>query len=189
MPDGEEDDVELLRLTAAGDEEAFGVLVARHQAAVWRFVRSLVRDESRAEDALQETFLAVWKGAAGFRGDAGARTWIFTIARNALNRQFRGAAANADEVPLGELGAEAGWGDGRAADDVMARADLRMLFERAIEALPAADREILMLRDVEGFSGEETASLLGLTLPAMKTRLHRARLRFAAEARRRTGDA
>jgi len=188
MSDGEEDDVELLRQAADGDEAAFGQIVTRHQAAVWRYLRSLARDESLAEDVLQETFLSVWKSARSFRGESGVRTWMFTIARNALFRKFRGTA-DIDEVPLGDLGAEAGWGEARVFEDAAMRLDLRILFERAMEALPAAEREILLLRDVEGFSGDETAAMLGLTLPAMKTRLHRARLRFAAEARRRTSDA
>jgi len=188
MSHGEEDDVELLRQAAGGDEEAFAEIVTRHQAAVWRYLRSLARDESLAEDVLQETFLSVWKSARSFRGEAGIRTWMFTIARNALFRKFRGTGA-ADEVPLGDLGAAAGWGGAPVFEDAEVRLDLRILFDRAMEALPPADREILLLRDVEGFSGEETAAMLGLTLPAMKTRLHRARLRFAAEARRRTSDA
>ena len=142
--------------------------------------------EYDAEDALQETFLACWRSAGTFAGGDSARHWLLAIARNAARRLYRRKRGEPHEfVSLDELGREAGWGGG-AADPPLApddRAAARETLEAALMTLSAEEREVLILRDLEGFSGEETASLLHLTLPAAKSRLHRARLRLAAALR------
>lgn len=156
--------------------------MARHQAAVWRFARSLCRDPAVAEDVLQETFLAALRGGARFQGEGSARPWLFTIARNRAHRHFRRRAGEpADHQPLDALGVAAGWGDDpeAALDRARTRADLAA----ALERLADGDREVLLLRDLEGLTGEEAAAVLGLPLATLKTRLHRARLRLAAALR------
>lgn len=178
-----ESDAELLGRTAAGESAAFDRFVERHQAAVLRFARSLESDPVQAEDALQETFLAAWRGAGGFRGGEGARPWLFAIARHAVYRQHRPRVGEPAELaPLTDLGVAAGWGAAPETDPVVRLAD-RDAVRRALARLPAPDREILLLREVEGFTAEECTGQLGLTLPAVKSRLHRARLRFAAALR------
>jgi RNA polymerase sigma-70 factor, ECF subfamily len=176
-------DPALLAQAAAGDREAFGVLVARHQASVYRFARSVVARAADAEDVLQQTFLAGWRSAGRFRGESSVRTWLLVIARNAaLNLRAQDARRAEADVPLDELGMAAGWG----ADDPESAAVLaerRAVVEAAFQALSAAEREVLTLRDLEGLSGEETAALLGVTVPAVKSRLHRARLALAARVR------
>jgi RNA polymerase sigma-70 factor (ECF subfamily) len=179
------DEVTLLQRAAAGDGDAFDAFVARHEAAVLRFVRTLTRDASAAEEALQETFVAAWRSAGTFRGDASPRSWLFTIARHAVHRQFRrpaGAPSPADATPLDELGLAAGWSASDPEAQVIAR-ERREIVARALEALDGEDRRVLVLRDLEGLSGEEAAAALGLTVAALKSRLHRARLRLAAQLR------
>jgi RNA polymerase sigma-70 factor (ECF subfamily) len=184
------DDLTLLQHAARGDEAAFERLMSRHEGAVHRFIRTLTPDTTSAEDALQETFLAAWRGASGFRGEASVRSWLFTIARHAAYRQGRrhvGEPGPDDQTPLDELGVQAGWGQ----DDperATARREEHDAIERALAALMPEDRRVLVLRDLEQLSGEETAAILGLTLPALKSRLHRARLRFAARFRQETTD-
>ena len=90
-------------------------------------------------------------------------------------------------MPLEALGCEAGWGSAARTPAVAPGGDRRALLEAALEGLGAADREVILLRDLEGFSGEEAAALVGIELRALKTRLHRARLRLAAELRRLDG--
>lgn len=179
MPGG--DDQALLGAAAAGDREAFDAFVARHQASVFRYLRSLGSDEAGAEDALQETFLAAWRGAATYGGGPSARGWILTIARNALRRAHR---RRVDEPaafePLEVLGRQAGWGSG---EEVLERLARRDLLERALESLSPDDREILVLRELEGLDGREVADALEIGVPAMKSRLHRARLRLVAALR------
>ncbi len=153
----------------------------RHQSSVFRFLRTLTGAAADAEDALQETFLAAWRSAAKFRGEGRARSWLLTIARNALHRQRRRRVGEpADFVSLDQLGLQAGWGAEAASDLFLARLEKRELLERAFQQLSAEDREVLVLRELEGFSGEEVSRMIGLTLSAMKSRLHRARLRLVA---------
>lgn len=176
-------DLELLRRTQAGDRAAFSALVERHQAAVFRFARSLSGDSAAAEDALQETFIAAWRHVAQFREEGSVKGWLFSITRNAVlsARRWEAARPVAYEPSLEALGLAAGWGDDRPG--LAAALERRDSVERALSKLSAEDREILLLRDVEGLSGEEASSVLGLSLPAVKTRLHRARLRLAGALR------
>ena len=177
----EADDERLLQAAARGDREAFQLFVERHQASVFRLLRALARTEADAEDALQEGFLAAWKGAGGYRGGASARGWILTIARNALRRAHRRKVGEpAAFEPLEELGRQAGWG---GADELLERIARRELLERALARLEPGDREILILRELEELDGREVARVLEVGIPAMKSRLHRARLRLAAALR------
>lgn len=192
MPGAEEErltDAELLVRAGAGDRDAFGTLVERHQASVYRFARTVVTRPADAEDVLQQSFLAAWRGASRFRGESSVRTWLFTIARNAaLTLRAHDARWTPSEVPVEDLGLAAGWGSDDP-ESAAVEAERQAAFTAAFEALAPAEREVLTLRDLEGLSGDETAALLGLSLPAMKSRLHRARLALAARVRQEVGGA
>jgi RNA polymerase sigma-70 factor (ECF subfamily) len=153
----------------------------RHEDSVWRFVRSQSGSQQDAEDIVQETFIAAWRHAASYRATGSVRGWLLTIARNAISHYYRlRVGETAQPEPLDQIALDAGWG--ARVDDASARDD-RELLESALGRLAREHREILVLRELEGFSGEETAALLQLTLPAMKSRLHRARLKFVAALR------
>jgi len=174
-------DPEWLSQAALGDAKAFEAFVVCHREAVWRFVRSLTRDVSLAEDVLQETFLSAWRSAASFRGEDSALGWLLSIARNAVYRQHRGRAGEPEQIEsLAELGEAAGWG---ADPDPLDALVVKDEVDRALARLVVEDREVLLLRDIEGLTNEECARLLGLGLAALKSRLHRARLRFVAHLR------
>jgi RNA polymerase sigma-70 factor (ECF subfamily) len=178
-------DEELLKRTAAGDREAFDVIVMRHQAAVFRFARAATGGPAAAEDVLQETFLAAWRAAGTFQGRSAVRTWLLTIARNqAWHHRERAGRLPVDDVPLPELGEAAGWGSESPEEGVLL-SERRDRLAGSLSALAPEEREVLVLRDLEELTGEETAAALGIGLAAMKSRLHRARLRLAAELRRR----
>lgn len=175
--------------------EAFDTLVREHQASVYRLARLLTHDPADAEDILQQTFLRAWRARDQFRGDASARTWLLTITRNAAlsMRARRGhdplaAAAEADPDTIADLGVRAGWG-AVSPEELAIRAQRRHDLRAAFSRLDDAAREILTLRDFEGLSGEDTAALLGLSLPAMKSRLHRARLALAAQLQKESPHA
>lgn len=177
----------LLAQAAAGDRAAFTTFAQRHRAAVWRFARVATRRAEDAEDVLQQTFLAAWRAAADARAEGGARAWLFGIARNAVRRQGRRRAGEPDSLEsLETLGAQAGFGDESCSPEALAAAlEERALLQDALDALDEHEREVIVLRDVEGLSGEEVARVLEIPLAAMKSRLHRARLRLAAQLRRR----
>ncbi len=184
MPgEADERDAELMRQAAAGDRLAFDEIVQRHAPAMFRFVRAIAPDDSAAEDALQDAFLGAWRGAARFRSETSVRNWLLTIARNAIYRQHRRRLREPEQTEsLSELGAAAGWGDDNPETLALQRESHEAL-TLAMEQLTPSDREILLLRDVEGFSGAEVAAIVGLSVPAMKTRLHRARLRLSSKVR------
>ena len=177
-------DLELLRATARRERAAFETLLDRYERPLLRFARSQTGDRESAEDATQETFLAVWRHASSFRGntDAEGRSWLYAIARHATRRMNRRRSGEPERFDSWEdLGNGAGFGltdldfERRLAD----RDGVRRAFAR----LAAEDREVLLLRDIEGFHGDEAATLLEIGLPALKSRLHRARLRLVAELR------
>ncbi len=173
-------DFDLLQRTAAGDRAAFALFVERHQAAIYRHACHVTGRREDAEDLLQETFLSALRAAGQYRGEASARTWLFTIARNAYIRRNRPRyAARDDEIDLESLALRAGWG-GRSPESLAILAQDRRRLENAMAKLSPGDRDTILLRDLEGLSGAETAAVLGISLSAVKSRLHRGRIELAA---------
>jgi len=178
-------DDDLLRRSAGGDSSAFEMLVSRHERWLSRFAAALAGSDG-AEDVVQDAFVSAWRGAGTFRGTGDARGWLAAIARNAFLARFRRRAgepaAHESLESQEDLARAAGWGaDG--PDVEFERLATREALTQAMERLAPGEREVLVLRDVEGFSGDETAATLGLSLPAVKSRLHRARLHMAASLR------
>ena len=175
-------DRDLIARTAEGDRRAFELFVERHAATVLRLAAA-ASDPSTAEDALQQTFLSVYRNASSFRGDASVRTWLLTIARNTTYRlRAKTEREEPVEEPLMKLGADAGWG----SDDpeaIAIAAERRDALRKALATLSPGDKEVLILRDLEGLRGAEAAEVLGISERALKSRLHRARLRLAAVLR------
>jgi RNA polymerase sigma-70 factor, ECF subfamily len=168
-------DDELLTRSGVGDRRAFERLVERHENALFRYALRLCGGGREAEDALQDGLLAAWRGAATFRGEAAARTWLFQVVIHACRRGRRrkvGEPERHDDVTLA-VGLAA---EGSPPDERAAAREVGSALEAALAAMPDDAREVLVLRDVEGLSGEETAAALGVGLAAMKSRLHRARL-------------
>lgn len=173
----------LISRIANGDVAAFERLVTEHGPALYRLVRAIA-GANEADDAFQETLIQVYRRAVTFDPTRGQlRPWLFAIARReAYHRRDHDPVDSTDSQSLAELGAEAGW----AAPNPETLASYSEDAERlswAIASLPAKDREVLVLRDVEGTSGEETAALLQIDLVTMKSRLHRARLKLMAALR------
>ncbi|WP_396200034.1 RNA polymerase sigma factor [Gemmatimonas sp.] len=178
------EDRALLRDAAAGDARAFEQFMTAHQAAVHRFLVTSTADGVDLDDALQETFIAAWRGAASFTGDATARAWLYGIARNVVRHQLRKRVGEpAHEDSLEQLAEQAGWGCADPADTFGEATIAHDLLSVAMARLPQEEREILTLRELDGFTGDETAQLLKLSRPAMKSRLHRARIHLAAIVR------
>jgi len=168
-------DEALVVACGAGDRAAFDRLVDRHGDALFRFASRQCGSARDAEDALQDGLLAAWRGAATFRGEASARTWLFQVVLHACRRRSRRRAGEpAFHAPVEEAEALS---DGEAgADERAAARQTAAALSQALAELPEESSEVLLLRDVEGLSGGEAAAILGIGLAAMKSRLHRARL-------------
>jgi RNA polymerase sigma-70 factor, ECF subfamily len=181
-------DETLLARCGAGDRTAFDALVIRHGDALYGFALRQFRAARDAEDATQDGLLAAWRGASSWRGDAAPRTWLFQVVLHACRRRARRRAGEPEQHdPVDEAAAlQAG---GPSADEQVATRQAGVALRRALADLPDEAREVLLLRDVEGLSGEETSAVLGLGLPAMKSRLHRARLELKARVERLLGGA
>ncbi len=172
------DEAALVRRARAGDTEAFGDLVRRHQDVIYRLAVRMVGPDS-AEDVAQGAFLKAWTGLERFRGGAAFGTWLYRIAANLCLDHLR-SAARFRPLPLD--GAALAVPDGYdLAEAVVAdaeRADQRAALAEALAALPPEDRLILALRAGEGLSYEAIGAALDLAPGTVGTRLHRARARL-----------
>jgi RNA polymerase sigma-70 factor (ECF subfamily) len=177
-------DETLIGRIAAGDPSAFDRLVRRHQAAVYRFARAAAPEEPAEDNALEilrETFLAARRAAPRHRDETSARPWLLALARQAIDRRHP-RSREGDLTSLRELARAAGWQSGgdRPLDEG------GQAVEAAFAALPPEDREILTLCDREYFTLDEAARVTGLPDAAVRTRLHRARLRLLARLKEST---
>ena len=183
------EDVELVRRARTGDIEAFEKLLGRHQQRVLRVVLSIVKEPMDAEEVAQEVFLTVFEKIDKFRGDASFSTWLHRVAVNAALMQRRKKKADRS-VPLDEvmpafddkgmIAVNVGDWTERAEDPVLQQ-EARAVIETAVDKLKEIYRTVFTLRDIQGFSTEETAAILDLSIAAVKTRLHRARLFLRSE--------
>jgi RNA polymerase sigma-70 factor (ECF subfamily) len=170
-----ESDEDLLRRAGKGDAEAFQALLERHAPALYRFALRTCGPGRESEDAVQDALLAAWRGASGFRGDSAARTWLLQIVVNACRRRHRRRSGEPTALdPIEAASAEADSGTG-PEERTQAR-EVGRAIDRALGEMSPEAREVLVLRDVEGLSGDDAAAALGIPLAAMKSRLHRARL-------------
>ncbi len=173
-------DERLLAAARAGDKAALETLLERHQEQVYRFGMKMCRDPEDAKDVLQETLLAMARGVRDFRGASSISTWLYTIARSyCIKKRRRSKFAPDEERSLEtEAATEARQlsSPGAGADEVLAGKQVERALEQAIAGLDPLYRDVLLLRDVEGLTAPEVAEVLGVTVQAVKSRLHRARL-------------
>ncbi len=173
-------DLELVAAARAGDPRALEALLVRHAPMVRRVGARLSRTEADADDVLQDTLLTAARSFEGFRGEASFSTWLYTIARShAQKRRGRGKLAAAPTVSLEDsVEALELLDEGDHPEDAMLRHELGEAVARALTGLDPVSREIVILRDVEGLSAKEVAGALGVGVDAVKSRLHRARVRL-----------
>jgi RNA polymerase sigma-70 factor, ECF subfamily len=178
----ETSDSELLERARRGDSAAFSTLIRRHDRYLYRVARSVVRDDDEAEDVVQQTYLRAFTKIEEFRGHANLRTWLTRITLNdALWRKRRqrslvelGKIDTAEERSRSQVYLSAL--SNVTPEDEAARSQMRQLLERAIDDLPTGFRTVVVLRDVEEASVEETANILGIKPETVRTRHHRARV-------------
>lgn len=202
----------LLQRLRDGNEEAFVVLVDRHHAAMIRFARGFVRDQAVAEEVVQDAWLGVLNGLADFAGRSSLKSWIFAIVANKAKtragkeaRSIPFSAMAAQELSGAEpavdpgrfLGAEAewpghwarppeSWGE-RPEERLLSRETMEQL-ARILEGLPAVQRTVITLRDVEGHDAKFICNVLGVTETNMRVLLHRARSRVRGQIEQYLAD-
>jgi RNA polymerase sigma-70 factor (ECF subfamily) len=175
-------DTELVDQLKRGDASALRELVDRHSRKVYQLALKLTRNETDAEDVLQETFLRVFSRIETFRGEAAFSSWLYRIAANACFAKL-GDRRKHDHLDIDDVHPEFegsspptinDWS--RQPDTVLLSKEAADVLNGAIDQLPEDFRVVFLLRDVEGLSNAEVAEILDLSVPAVKSRLHRARL-------------
>jgi RNA polymerase sigma-70 factor (ECF subfamily) len=166
-------DAELLTRVADRDREAFELLYHRYVRSIFGLALRRLRDRTRAEDAVQETFAAIWRSAASYKPERGpAAPWLYAIARNAIVDRFRAQVDTTAEVPDFASG-EPGPADRAESSYVSWRV------HRALEELPPREREVVELAYWSGMSQSEVADYLNIPLGTVKTRTRSALARLA----------
>jgi RNA polymerase sigma-70 factor (ECF subfamily) len=169
-------DEEVVRRVLAGDVSSFEVLMRRHNQRVYRTIRAVLRrDSPDVEDAMQQTYLHAYRALAAFAGASSFATWLTRIAVNVALGLVRHARIAAVELSP-EVDAMTRGSQDRGPEEAASWRETVDLLERAVSALPDAQRVVFMLREVEQLSTAETAAALDLTEENVKVRLHRARL-------------
>ena len=181
-------DVELLNRLRSGDEEAFVTLVSRYQQPMLRLARSMVSSQAVAEEAVQDTWMGVVRGIDRFEGRAAFKTWLFRIL---VNRTRSAGAREHSHSPIETLhsvdpirfDAQGNWADplDRWTDETDARIDAAAwapILKAALDSVPARQRQVVLLRDVEGLTNDEVCSVLDITSGNQRIMLHRGRARL-----------
>ena len=180
----EQPDTELVRLAQAGDTRAFDELVVRYRDKVFRLTFKILRNEDDASEAMQDAFLSAFRGLGNFKSESTFSTWIYRIATNASLMKYRkrrpghlsyeqSQSAFSDAEPM-QL--EGDWTKRPEKD--LDNAELREFMAQEIVQLPDDLRTVFVLRDMQEASNQDVAEQLGLTVAAVKSRLHRARIRL-----------
>jgi RNA polymerase sigma-70 factor (ECF subfamily) len=178
-------DAELLARAQKGDMPAFESLVELHRDKVYGLALRMTRSDADASEITQETFLSAYQHLVNFRGEAAFGSWVHRIAANhALMRLRHRSVVQAAEQELNspefnERGSLANYPAtdwSRRADEKVLDDELRMAIQQATDHLPEGYREVFLLKDVEGLSYEQISEITGDSVPAIKSRLHRARL-------------
>ena len=189
-PDGT-GDAELVRRARDRDEAAIRAIIRSNNRRLYRLARGILRNDSEAEDVVQETYARAFTHLDSFRGDSGFGTWLGRIAINeALGRLRRRRARVETSLEPELLNAEIIPFPVPTASDpekTMAQRQIQNVVEQAIDELPEPFRIVFMTRVVEGMNVEETAEILGLKPETVKTRLHRARAALRENVEKKIG--
>jgi len=184
---GDAEDRALVERLKTGEEQALEALYHRYSARVYRQASILLGNEAEAEEITQEVFLTLYTKAKTFRGEAAFSTWLYRLTLNAaltrLRRRKKGKEVSyEDYLPryepdghhLGGEGSVVDWS--HDAEKQLAGKELQRILQQALDQLRPMDKAVVVLSDLEGVPNREIGKTLGLSVPAVKTRLHRARL-------------
>ncbi len=185
MPTHLENEAELVAEARGGSAEAFTTLVNQYDRNIYRLALNITNNQEDAEDVLQEAFLKAYTHLDRFEGNSRFYTWLVRIAVNEALMKLRKRKADKtvsldEPIATGDNDAMPreveDWGD--SPEERYAKTELQEILNRAIGSLEPHFRTVVVLRDVENLSTEETAELLGLSIPAVKSRLLRGRLKL-----------
>jgi RNA polymerase sigma-70 factor (ECF subfamily) len=182
---GDLSDKQIVTRLQAGDENIFNDILSQYEGKVYGLALKFTRSEQDAEEVLQDTFLAVYKKIAGFEGRSAFSSWLYRITINYALMKLRKNKSNPTDYFENYANEKAGAVYGiyppssdwtQTPDEVLLNAELRHKIELALDRLPPKYKTVFLLRDVEGLTTDEACDILNISVPALKSRLHRARL-------------
>ncbi len=170
----------LSRRAGLGDRDAFAVIVHRHGPALYRYASRLLDNPADVQDAVQEAFIGAWQGLGGYRGDAGLRTWLFTLVRRKAYPRIPSFPASGSRPHVSVDDVAATLAD-RYADPAAMHSNTALLaaLDAALRTLPERQRSAWILHQVEDLTYAQTAGVLGATPDAVRGLLERARSSLA----------
>ena len=187
------DEAELVRRALARDEAAIRAIMQANNRRLYRLARGILRNDSEAEDVVQETYVRAFTHLENFRGDSSLTTWLSRIAMNEALGRLRRQRPSIDWTTLepGALNAQIIQFPVSAVSDdpekSMAQREIQHVVELAVDELPEAFRIVFITRVIEGMNVEETADILSLKPETVKTRLHRARVMLRDNVEKKIG--
>lgn len=179
----EPSDEALVDAARAGDRSALEALLSRHQARIYRYGMKMCGDPEDAQDVLQETMIALARNIGDFRGESALSSWLYAVARSFClkkRRKRRHAPKEVASLEQDSAAVAAIETDEVAPDQALATKEVETVLADAIGELDPDQRDVLVLRDVEGLTAPEVANVLGISVAAVKSRLHRARIAVRA---------
>lgn len=181
-PPNPEFEAECIRRILGGERQLFHELIRPCERAIYFLLFSILRNETEAEDAAQDTAIKVYLNLKNFRGDSQFRTWVLSIARNEGLGRLRKAGSRREDSLEADTDEQTGdytpalltsWRE--IPSQALERQELGAILRKAIDGLPEIYRNVMLLRDIEEMDVRETATALGISEGAVKVRLHRAR--------------
>lgn len=175
-------DLELIHQSQEGKPEAFEKLVKIHENKIYNLLLGMTGNRSEAHDIFQETFLNAWRGIKSFKGDSNFSTWLYRIAVNAALMKQRKKKLQTVPLDVPVIKGEKIYSQDLAVDwstnplATLENKELKKKLNEAMSLLPEKYRTVLILSDMQGMKNEDIGKIMNLSLPSVKSRLHRARL-------------
>ena len=190
MKDKKLTDVEVVNQFKAGDALAFEEIISRYESKVMSLALRFTRNQEDAEEVMQDVFTTVYRKIEGFRGQSAFSSWLYRIVVNAAYMKLRKRKQN-QTVAMDDLSpaikqycVDRDTFSGTYSQNVAVSHEMQAVIQNAVNRLPDQYRAVFVLRDVDGLSNQETGEILNLSIPAVKSRLHRSRIMLRKKLQR-----
>ncbi len=190
MKDKKLTDVEVVNQFKAGDALAFEEIIARYESKVMSLALRFTRNQEDAEEVMQDVFTTVYRKIDGFRGQSAFSSWLYRIVVNAafmkLRKRKQSQTVSIDDLSpaIKQYCIDRETFSGTYSQNVAVSHEMQAVIQNAVNRLPDQYRAVFVLRDVDGLSNQETGEILNLSIPAVKSRLHRSRIMLRKKLQR-----
>jgi RNA polymerase sigma-70 factor, ECF subfamily len=190
MKDKKLTDVEVVNQFKAGDALAFEEIIARYESKVMSLALRFTRNQEDAEEVMQDVFTTVYRKIDGFRGQSAFSSWLYRIVVNAafmkLRKRKQSQTVSIDDLSpaIKQYCIDRDTFSGTYSQNIAVSHEMQAVIQNAVNRLPDQYRAVFVLRDVDGLSNQETGEILNLSIPAVKSRLHRSRIMLRKKLQR-----